>query len=90
MLDVLFRSAAETYGPTLLVVMLTGIGRDGLAGCAEVVSRGGTVLVQDEDTSVVWGMPGSVAKAGLADEVLPLDAIAGRIHQLVTGRDPAG
>jgi two-component system chemotaxis response regulator CheB len=73
--DVLFRSAARLWGAGTLGVVLTGMGRDGLAGSRAVVEAGGRVVVQDEFTSVVWGMPGEVAKAGLADAVLPLGQI---------------
>lgn len=74
--DVLFRSAAELYGDAVLAVVLTGMGRDGLAGSQAVVAAGGTVLAQDEASSVVWGMPGFVARAGLATQVLPLKDVA--------------
>lgn len=67
------------YGQQLLVVMLTGMGVDGLAGTRMIRERGGRVLAQDETTSVVWGMPGAVAKAGLCDAVLPLDQIAAQV-----------
>jgi CheB methylesterase len=70
--DRLFGSAAEVYGAGVLAVVLTGMGVDGLAGCRAVGAAGGEVIVQDAMTSVVWGMPGSVADAGLADAVLPL------------------
>jgi two-component system chemotaxis response regulator CheB len=70
--DVLFRSAAATYGPGVLAAVLTGMGSDGRHGAESVVAAGGSVLVQDEATSVVWGMPGSVVQAGAAEEVLPL------------------
>lgn len=73
--DVLFRSAAATAGANLLAVVLTGMGQDGLIGAEQVVGAGGSVLAQDEQTSVVWGMPGFVARAGLARAVLPLDDI---------------
>jgi two-component system, chemotaxis family, protein-glutamate methylesterase/glutaminase len=81
--DVLFRSVAQTYGPNALAVVLTGMGQDGANGCAHVKERGGRVLVQDEPTSVVWGMPGSVAGAGLADQILPLQNIASEINRIV-------
>ncbi len=77
--DVLFRSAARLWGPGTLGVVLTGMGRDGLAGSRAVVEAGGSVLVQDEFSSVVWGMPGEVARAGLADAVLPLGQIGAEI-----------
>ena len=74
--DVLFRSVAEVYGAGVLAVVMTGMGQDGLAGAGVVRERGGQVLVQDEESSVVWGMPGFVVEAGLADEVLSLEALA--------------
>jgi two-component system chemotaxis response regulator CheB len=77
--DVLFRSAARAYGDAVLAVVLTGMGSDGRAGAQQIVERGGRVIVQDRPTSVVWGMPGSVADQGLADEILPLDRIAAAI-----------
>jgi two-component system chemotaxis response regulator CheB len=73
--DVLFRSAVRHFGSGTLAEVLTGMGRDGLAGSRAVVEAGGRVVVQDEFSSVVWGMPGEVAKAGLADAVLPLAQI---------------
>lgn len=79
--DVLFRSAAEVWGPGVLAVVLTGMGQDGLVGSRHIVETGGSVIVQDEHTSVVWGMPGAVAAAGLAEEVLPLTDIAGAIER---------
>ena len=75
----LLRSVARVHGPNALAVILTGMGRDGLAGCAAVRAERGRVLAQDEASSVVWGMPRAVIAAGLADRVLPLDAIAGEI-----------
>jgi len=77
--DVLFRSVAEIYGAGVLGVVMTGMGQDGLRGAEHIRERGGRVIVQDEATSVVWGMPGFVAQAGLADKVLPLDQIAEEI-----------
>ncbi len=77
--DVLFRSVAKIYGANVLAVVLTGMGQDGLRGCEWVHEAGGTVVVQDEASSVVWGMPGFVANAGLAEKVLPLDQIGGEI-----------
>lgn len=77
--DVLFRSVVEHFGPRTLGVILTGMGQDGLRGCELIREVGGQVLAQDEATSVVWGMPGFVARAGLADRVLPLDMIAAEI-----------
>lgn len=81
--DVLFRSVAATFGASTLAVVLTGMGKDGLRGCEAIKAAGGQVLVQDEATSVIWGMPGSVARAGLADRVLPLAQLAPEIHRRV-------
>jgi len=79
--DVLFRSAAELFGPNVLAVVLTGMGQDGARGCGAIRERGGRTFAQDEATSVVWGMPGSVVQAGLADKVIPLDQIAQEMIQ---------
>ncbi len=73
--DVLFRSAARLWGAGTLGVVLTGMGRDGLAGSRAIVAAGGGVIAQDEFSSVVWGMPGEVVRAGLADAVLPLSQV---------------
>jgi two-component system, chemotaxis family, protein-glutamate methylesterase/glutaminase len=70
--DPMLRSLARIYGRRLLCVILTGMGHDGRSGSQEVVAAGGTVIAQDEATSVVWGMPGAVATAGLCSAVLPL------------------
>jgi len=83
--DVLFRSVAHAYGPNVLAVVLTGMGSDGVRGSEEIKAMGGTVLVQDEESSVVWGMPGQVAAAGWADGVYPLKEIAGEIERRVRG-----
>jgi len=90
--DVLFTSAAGAAGAGVLAVVLTGMGADGRVGAEHVVAAGGTVLVQDEPTSVVWGMPGAVATAGWAHRVLPLDDVADAVTALVdqTARTPAG
>lgn len=77
--DVMFRSVAAVYGERLLGVVLTGMGQDGLRGSEEICRRNGRVLAQDQASSVVWGMPGFVAQAGLAEAVLPLGEIAGEI-----------
>jgi len=81
--DVLFRSVSEAYRTAVLAVVLTGMGQDGLRGCEDIKRWGGSVFVQDEATSVVWGMPGFVARAGLADRVLPLDEIAPELTRRV-------
>ncbi|MCU1678917.1 MAG: response regulator receiver modulated CheB methylesterase [Frankiales bacterium] len=77
--DVLFRSMAEVYGAQTLAVVLTGMGQDGMKGSEPIIASGGQIIVQDEATSVVWGMPGSVAHAGLAQQILPLGEIADHI-----------
>jgi two-component system, chemotaxis family, protein-glutamate methylesterase/glutaminase len=81
--DVLLRSVAKAFGPNSLTAILTGMGQDGLRGCEAVREAGGQILAQDEATSVVWGMPGHVARAGLADRVLPLSLIADEIVRRV-------
>jgi len=73
--DVLFRSAARLWGGGTLGIVLTGMGRDGLQGSRKIVEAGGEVIAQDEFTSVVWGMPGEIVRAGLADAILPLSQI---------------
>jgi two-component system chemotaxis response regulator CheB len=85
--DVMFRSAVDVFGGELLAVVLTGMGADGRTGCEKVVAAGGTVLVQDEPSSVVWGMPGSVATAGFAHAVLPIAEVAPAITRAVTTAD---
>ena len=84
--DVLFRSVAKIYEAGVLAVVLTGMGQDGLHGCECIREAGGQVLVQDEASSVVWGMPGMVANAGLAARILPLDQMAGEITRRVSKR----
>jgi two-component system, chemotaxis family, protein-glutamate methylesterase/glutaminase len=85
--DPLFRSVAKIYRGASLGLILTGMGQDGLRGCQAISETGGQVLVQDEASSVVWGMPGFVARAGLAEKVLPLSQIAGEIvHRASEGR----
>lgn len=88
--DVLFHSAASVCGGGTLAVVMTGMGRDGLRGCEAIAGAGGVVLAQDEPSSVVWGMPGQVVQAGLADEVWPLDKLGAAILDHVAGaRKPA-
>lgn len=81
--DVLFRTASAATGGRLLGVVLTGMGQDGLAGARLIRAAGGTVFAQDEESSVVWGMPGYVAREGLAGAVLPLERIAPAIGDFV-------
>jgi two-component system chemotaxis response regulator CheB len=81
--DVLFRSAVKVWGGNVLAVVLTGMGQDGLRGCEEIRAAGGRVFAQDEPSSVVWGMPGAVVRAGLANKVLPLQRIGPEIASAV-------
>jgi two-component system chemotaxis response regulator CheB len=91
--DPLFRSAVTAYDGAVLGVVLTGMGADGRNGAGEIRAGGGTVIVQDQATSVVWGMPGAVSQAGFADEVLPLEripeAITRHLAGVVTGANGA-
>jgi two-component system chemotaxis response regulator CheB len=78
--DVLFRSVADVYGGTTIATVLTGMGQDGLRGAQELHRAGAHIIVQDEASSVVWGMPGAIAQAQLAHEVLDIDKIADAIQ----------
>ena len=85
--DVLFRSVAEIYRGNALALVMTGMGNDGLRGCEAIRKAGGQILVQDEASSVVWGMPGFVARAGLADGQIPLSQLASELlSRLRVGR----
>jgi two-component system chemotaxis response regulator CheB len=86
--DPLFASAAEIWGHKVLGLVLTGMGADGLAGARAIVDAGGTVVAQDEATSVVWGMPGQVAHAGLCSALLPLAEIGPKLTRLFAGERP--
>jgi two-component system chemotaxis response regulator CheB len=86
--DPLFSTAADVWGGWNLALVLTGMGSDGVRGAAEIVAAGGSVIAQDEATSVIWGMPGSVAEAGLCSAVLPLDQIAPAMLRLFRGGRP--
>jgi len=79
--DPMLRSITKAYGPRTLFVMLTGMGQDGLKGARDLVAAGSTVIAQDEATSVVWGMPGAVATAGLCTAVLPLNEIGAYVKK---------
>ncbi|HUB16593.1 MAG TPA: chemotaxis response regulator protein-glutamate methylesterase [Acetobacteraceae bacterium] len=81
--DPMLRSAAAACDGRVLVAMLTGMGQDGLGGTRRVIDAGGTAVAQDEATSVVWGMPGAVAQAGLCTAVLPLPRIAAKLLELL-------
>jgi two-component system chemotaxis response regulator CheB len=80
--DPMLRSIAKAYGPSVLVLILTGMGQDGRAGGEEIVRQGGTIIAQDKATSVVWGMPGAVAISGLCSAVLPLKDLGPHISKL--------
>jgi two-component system chemotaxis response regulator CheB len=80
--DPLFRSVAAAYGRNALGCILTGMGHDGCAGGRAITAAGGTIVAQDEATSVVWGMPGAAAAAGICSAVLPLGALAPHIRKL--------
>ncbi len=80
--DVMFRSVAQNVGPNAIGVVLTGMGDDGAKGLLELKDNGAPTLIQDEKTSVVWGMPGEASKIGAADEELPLQKIAARLVAL--------
>jgi two-component system chemotaxis response regulator CheB len=83
--DVLFRSAAEVWGGRVLVVVMTGMGQDGLIGAIQLHAQGAVVLAQDQASSVVWGMPGAVCKAGIAAAPVPLAQLANEIVRQVRG-----
>lgn len=80
--DPMLRGIAEIFGARALVLILTGMGHDGLQGCKAVTAAGGTVIAQDEASSVVWGMPGAVAAAGLCRAVLPISKIGPYVDNL--------
>jgi two-component system chemotaxis response regulator CheB len=81
--DRLFETASTCFGPGTLAVVLTGMGHDGLQGCRKIREVDGQIVVQDEATSVVWGMPGQVATAGLANAILPIEEVGGEIVRRV-------
>jgi two-component system chemotaxis response regulator CheB len=81
----MLRSIANVYGDRVLVAILTGMGQDGMLGARAVVERGGTIIAQDEDTSVVWGMPGAVATTGLCSAVVPLGTLGQTIEKVIAG-----
>jgi len=81
--DPMLRSACAAVDGRVLVAMLTGMGHDGLAGTRQIVEAGGCAVAQDEATSIVWGMPGAIAQAGLCHAILPLPAIAGKLRDIL-------
>lgn len=83
--DPLFRSVARIFGSKALCLILTGMGQDGCEGAKDIIKAGGTLVGQDEESSVVWGMPGAVAKAGLCAEIVPLKEIGPRVTRLLKG-----
>lgn len=80
--DVLFESAAKKYTSDLLAIVMTGMGKDGTVGMTHVKATGGVTIVQDEETSVVYGMPGNAVKAGVVDAIYDLDDIAKLLHDI--------
>lgn len=84
--DPLFQSAADIYASATLGLVLTGMGHDGMDGAKTIADRGGTVIAQDEASSVVWGMPGAAARAGACAAILALDRIGQHLAGLITGR----
>jgi two-component system chemotaxis response regulator CheB len=83
--DPLFASAVEVWQGAIQAVVLTGMGSDGMRGGRQVVAAGGSIIAQDEATSVVWGMPGAVANAGICAAILPLGQIAPKLIKLFAG-----
>lgn len=81
--DVTFRALAQIYGPAVLGVIMTGMGQDGLRGCEHLHAQGAQILAQDEASSTIWGMPGQIARAGLADKILPLNMLGSEINRRV-------
>jgi two-component system chemotaxis response regulator CheB len=82
--DPMMRSIAKIYGKRALAIILTGMGQDGMRGCTELVAAGGLTIAQDEASSVVWGMPGAVATAGLCSAVMPLREIGPFIRKIAS------
>jgi len=83
--DPLFTSAIGVWQGAIMAVVLTGMGSDGMRGGKEIVAAGGSIIAQDEATSVVWGMPGSAANAGICSAILPLGQIAPKLNRLFSG-----
>ena len=83
--DPMFRSLTQEFGASVLGVILTGMGHDGLKGSKVIVDGGGTIIAQDEETSVVWGMPGAVSEAGICSAVMPINELASKAQRIVQG-----
>jgi two-component system chemotaxis response regulator CheB len=86
--DPLFASVAATFGPAALGIVLTGMGHDGAAGARAIAESGGSVIAQDEASSVVWGMPGAAASVGACAAMLPPAEIAETVAKLIKGERP--
>ncbi len=86
--DPLFRSVADVFGDKALGLILTGMGHDGLAGAKDLIAKGGQLMAQDEASSVVWGMPGAVAEAGVCGAVKPLNDLSKTIKTILRGEKP--
>jgi two-component system chemotaxis response regulator CheB len=84
--DPMLRSLSSIYGNKILCAILTGMGSDGLKSCTDLVEQGGQVIAQNEETSIVWGMPGAVAKAGICSAVLPISGIQNWIQKSIKGQ----
>jgi len=82
----MFRSLIDIYGSEVFAIMLTGMGHDGLEASGKLVEAGGTLIAQDEETSVVWGMPGAVSRAGLCSGIYPLNQIGTKVKEKLVGR----
>ncbi|TQF33960.1 chemotaxis response regulator protein-glutamate methylesterase [Bradyrhizobium sp. UNPA324] len=83
--DPLFTSAIDIWHGNILSVILTGMGSDGMRGGKDIVAAGGSVIAQDEASSVVWGMPGAAANAGICAAILPLNQIGAKVNRLFAG-----
>ncbi|MGZ8189291.1 MAG: CheB methylesterase domain-containing protein, partial [Methylosarcina sp.] len=81
--DVMFRSLAQNAGANAIAVLLTGMGSDGAKGMKEMHEAGAKTVIQDEKTSIVWGMPGTAFKLGCTDYILPLEEISNKILSLI-------
>jgi len=86
--DPFFKSAVDVYGSAILAAVLTGMGNDGADGAAAISAAGGSVIAQDEETSVVWGMPGATAKSGVCSDVLALKEIGPKLARIIGGGRP--